>query len=45
MSDHLPNKPDFAASDFYLFMNMNKLLGSQNFDVEKELHNAVTDWL
>ena len=37
--------PDLAPSDFYLLMNMNKLLESQRFDDDEKLHDAVTGWL
>ena len=43
--DHPPYSPDLAPSDFYWFMNTNKWLGSQGFDYNEELHDAVTGWL
>lgn len=42
---HPPYSPDLAPSDYHLFMHMKKWLGSQRFDDDEELKDAVTGWL
>jgi histone-lysine N-methyltransferase SETMAR len=43
--DHPPYSPDLAPSDYHLFMNMKKPLGSQRFDDDEELQSSVVEWL
>lgn len=43
--NHPPYSPDLAPSDYHLFMHMKKWLGSQRFDDDEELKDAVTGWL
>lgn len=42
---HPPYSPDLAPSDYHLFPHMKKWLGSQHFDDDEDLQNAVTGWL
>uniref|UniRef100_A0A1B6ITX5 Tc1-like transposase DDE domain-containing protein n=1 Tax=Homalodisca liturata TaxID=320908 RepID=A0A1B6ITX5_9HEMI len=43
--EHPPYSPDLAPSDFHLFPNMKKWLGSQRFTDDEELKNSVSGWL
>ena len=43
--NHPPYSPDLDPSDFYLFTKMNVWLGTQNFNINKELKTGVTNWL
>jgi transposase len=43
--DHPPYSPDLAPSDYHLFTNMKKWLGSQRFDDDEELQSSVVEWL
>jgi [histone H3]-lysine36 N-dimethyltransferase SETMAR len=42
---HPPYSPDLAPSDYFLFMHMKKWLGSQRFEDDEELKDAVNGWL
>lgn len=42
---HPPYSPDLAPSDFHLFMHLKKWLGSQRFEDDGELKDAVSSWL
>ncbi|KAJ4438176.1 hypothetical protein ANN_14115 [Periplaneta americana] len=39
--DHPPCSPDFAPSDYHLFMHMKTWLGSKRFDDDEELKTSV----
>ncbi|KAJ4447982.1 hypothetical protein ANN_09992 [Periplaneta americana] len=41
VSDHPPCSPDFAPSDYHLFMHMNTWLGSKRFDDDEDLKTSV----
>ncbi|KAJ4438551.1 hypothetical protein ANN_14498 [Periplaneta americana] len=41
--DHSPCSPDFAPSDYYLFMHMKTWLGSKRFDDDEELKTSVIE--
>lgn len=43
--DHPPYSPDLAPSDYHLFPNMKKWLGSQRFMNDNELKAGVNGWL
>jgi len=42
--DHPPYTPDLAPSDFHLFLQLKKSLGSKRFD-DDDLKDAVQKWL
>ncbi|KAJ4439139.1 hypothetical protein ANN_15096 [Periplaneta americana] len=43
--DHPPCSPDFAPSDYHLFMHMKTWLGSKRLDDDEELKTSVVGWL
>jgi len=43
--DYLPHSPDLASSGFLLFVHMKSFLGSQNFNEDDEMKEAVNTWL
>ncbi|KAJ4442478.1 hypothetical protein ANN_04064 [Periplaneta americana] len=42
--DRPPYSPDFAQSDFHLFLHLKKFLGGQRFDGDNEVKTAVREW-
>ncbi|KAJ4445259.1 hypothetical protein ANN_07060 [Periplaneta americana] len=38
------NSPDWAPSDFHLFLHLKKFLGGQRFDGDDEVKTAVWEW-
>ena len=40
--DHLPYSPDFASSDFHLFLHRKKHLAGKKFDDDDEVQEVMT---
>ena len=43
--DHTPYSPDLSPSDYHLFLQLKKFLGSKRFDDDDDLKDAVQKWL
>jgi len=42
--DHPPYSPDFAPSDFHLFLHLKKHLAGKKFDDDEEVQEEVMTW-
>jgi len=42
--DHPPHSPDFASSDFHLFLHLKKHLAWKKFDDDDEVQEEVMMW-
>jgi histone-lysine N-methyltransferase SETMAR len=43
--DHPPYSPDFAPSDFHLFLHLKKHLVGKKFDDDGEVQEEVMTWI
>jgi transposase len=43
--EHPPYSPDFAPSDYHLFLHLKNFLGSQSLGSDQETKDIVQDWL